>query len=952
MLLPFSCRQIYAKSIYAITSHPACRVSVYEIDGDSLEYQMDDEYPASSTGAVGLALDPESDTLFMSYDGNGKYLSIMNAKTMDLVTTKAMEYEFGGMVFDIARKQLYAIQKDDTYYNRVHIYDWNSSSKSLMHMDVKSLLQLESYPYGIALDEINYMVYVSDSTNKIYMYDLNDWSYEGYFEIKPGGTNRSAVGIDVYNDGMGSRYLYSGSYPHGESHDYLVRTNIDDPDDCIEILVGTPGDAEEVAGVVVDDDTGLVYVTTFHQDIRVYEAVEEPNLAVNLVLRHVEETPGGNPADIVLAGDVGYKPPLMSISKVDDVGAAECVQPDDEITYTITFFPDESDHTNVYVTDYLPLEVEFISADPDTGEYNDVNRTYTWYIGDVDGGDPNTSLELVVGVTSVAEPLGVITNKVEIESDTSYYWTTETTDVCCWGGDIIYVDSRATGFNTGNCWDDAYVRLESALARAKKGCGDEIWVASGWYYPTTDGNVDKSFEMVDGVGIYGGFKGDETVRYDRNYGFYKTYLSGDIDPDGQDDSTNVVRADEITSLAVLDGFIITDAAANGIKCDGASPVISHCLITQNADAGLYSTGSGCPTLSHSIVRENGMGVDCDDSTPIIVNNWIHHNYGIGVRAGNETVIRNNTIVHNDSYGVSNCANDDPQLVNCILWHNNSENGYHQLEDCDADYCCITHPTNIAGDDPPPTDPNNNIYYNPLFAYSDPTLYNFHLDPNSPCIDMGDNTSVDPNGVGEKDIDGDDRIIDWTGSETVDMGADEVACGDVFDELDINADGIINLHDFSGMADAWLKKDEDSNWTDTYQKYDLVEDEEMEINIADLNAFAYNEDDQKWLWEACWFSPDTLMMMGMDGGMDKAMAAAPMTDEQIEQAKLDKWYTTRPPHVMTVWEEIKLVEESLDWLEKVWLEDEQLRKEVSKEEWKEFINSLYDWLAQMKEQSAK
>jgi len=211
----------------------------------------------------------------------------------------------------------------------------------------------------------------------------------------------------------------------------------------------------------------------------------------------------------------------------------------------------------------------------------------------------------------------------------------------------------------------------------------------------------------------------------------------------------------------------------------------------------------------------------------------------------------------------------------------------------------------------------------------------------------------PNGVGEKDIDGDDRIINWTGigSAIVDMDADEVACDDVFDEWDFNADGIVNLHEFSGMADAWLKDDpNDPNWTDTYQKYDLVED--GQIDIDDLNALVCYEDDEKWLWEACWFSSDTLMMMGMDGGMDKAMAAAAMTDEQIEQAKLDKWYKTRPPHVMTVWEEIKLVEESLDWLEKVWLEDEQLRKEVSEEEWKEFINSLYDWLAQMKEQSAK
>jgi len=659
---------------------------------------------------------------------------------------------------------------------------------------------------------------------------------------------------------------------------------------------------------------------------------------------------GGDGDDIITVAR--YKPSLMSISKVDDVGDEECVQPDDEITYTITFAPDESDHTNVYVKDYLPLEVNFISADPNDGEYNDVNRTYTWYIGDVDGGDPSANLELVVRVTSAAEPLGVITNKVEIESDTSYTQTTETTDVCCWGGDndIIYVDSRATGFNTGTCWDDAYVYLQSALARAKKGCGDEIWVAGGWYYPTVDGDVDKSFEMVGGVGIYGGFKGDETIRDDRNYGFYKTYLSGDIYPDGQDDSTNVVRADEITSLAVLDGFIITDAAANGIKCDGASPVISHCLITQNADAGLYSTGSGCPTLSHSVVRENGMGIDCDDSTPIIVNNWIHHNYGIGVWAGSETVIRNNTIVYNDSYGVSKCGDDAPQVVNCILWYNNSENEYYQLQNCDAVYCCITDPNNLEGNCNNPPDLNNNIHCNPLFAYSDPTLYNFHLDPNSPCIDMGDNTSVDPNGVGEKDIDGDDRIINWTGSATVDMGADEVACGDVFDEWDFNADGIINMHDFSGMADAWLKEDDDPNWIDTYQKYDLIED--GQIDIDDLNALVCYQNDEKWLWEACWFSSDTLMMMGMDGGMDKAMAAAPMTDEQIKQAKLDKWYTTRPPHVMTVWEEIKLVEESLDWLEKVWLEDEQLRKEVSEEEWKEFINSLYDWLAQMKEQSAK
>ena len=79
---------------------------------------------------------------------------------------------------------------------------------------------------------------------------------------------------------------------------------------------------------------------------------------------------------------------------------------------------------------------------------------------------------------------------------------------------------------------------------------------------------------------------------------------------------------------------------------------------------------------------------------------------------------------------------------------------------------------------------------------------------------------------------------------------------------------------------------------------------------------------------------------------------PIQAEQIEQAKLDKWYITRPAHVMTAWEEIKLFEESIDWFEKLWLEDEQVRKTISPEEWKEFINALYDWLAQLEEQSTK
>ncbi len=947
-------------SVYCITIHIGSTVQVYGVDGDEIEWQLKPgNFPSEGAGAVDLALDGESDTLFASYDNSNK-IQLVNSKTMEPMPGKSINApgEIAGMVFDAFNHRLLALKREGRY---LYAYDYNDGT---LGNEKIILLENLSFPYafGVCLDEHENILYVSDKSNIVKYYDSSDpdFGYLGSVEIEEGGKGYEAVGIDVYNDDQGHRYLYSGAWIHGGIHNCLVRTdlNIEDPNDPNYIIVKDIDTS--VLGVAVDKEaeySGLVYVTTSNNQVAVYDTsgwTSDPEQVIEPT--DVEGDDVWGPAGIVVGSQ--YKAPQMSIEKDDGVDPNEVcgVVPDEEITYTITFAPDPNDHTNVYVRDYLPLEVEFISADPNDGEYDEDSHTYTWYIGDVDGGDPSVELELVVRVMSVAEPFSIITNEVEIESDTSYTRATEKTKVCCWGDDIIYVDSRATGFNTGTCWDDAYVRLESALARAKTGCGDEIWVAGGTYLAGS--SSADSFEIADGVEIYGGFAGDETSKDDRDFYRNKTFLHGD------EICSKVVTAEGVDSTTILDGFIIGRGIQYGIYCYNSDMKISNCVVIQNGGDGIRCQGSGySPTIERSIIYENDYhGIYSLQCNPTILNCWIHHNgndeIGNGVylyAPSGVSTIRNNTIVYNIHEGIYKTSNGtNPAIVNDILWHNNSDNGYLQLTNCDAVYCCITDPSDPDGDDEGASTPDgdNNITCNPLFAYSDPTLYNFHLDPNSPCIDMGDNTSVDPNEVGEKDIDGDDRIINWTGigSAIVDMGADEVACGDVYDEWDFNADGIINLHDFSGMADAWLKDDEDLNWIDTYQKYDLVEN--GQIDLADLNALVCYEDDEKWLWEACWFSPDTLMMMGMDGGMDKAMAAAAMTDEQIEQAKLDKWYKTRPPHVMTVWEEIKLVEESLDWLEKVWLEDEQLRKEVSPEEWKEFINSLYDWLAQMKEQSAK
>jgi hypothetical protein len=84
-------------------------------------------------------------------------------------------------------------------------------------------------------------------------------------------------------------------------------------------------------------------------------------------------------------------------------------------------------------------------------------------------------------------------------------------------GNILRVKSGATGANNGSSWANAYPNLQAALTAAVN--GDEIWVAAGIYKPTlttTAGDArTATFQLKNGVELYGGFAGNETSRNQR-----------------------------------------------------------------------------------------------------------------------------------------------------------------------------------------------------------------------------------------------------------------------------------------------------------------------------------------------------------------------------------------------------------------------------------------------------
>ena len=141
----------------------------------------------------------------------------------------------------------------------------------------------------------------------------------------------------------------------------------------------------------------------------------------------------------------------------------------------------------------------------------------------------------------------------------------------CQAQEIRFVDGSADVDGDGLSWRTAYDNLIAALDEAAANPSiEQIWVAQGAYTPDRgQGNRSDSFELVGGVGVFGGFVGDEDQLDQRNPEKNVTTLSGDFNGDdgpnfinNDDNARQVVTAMHLIELATLDGFTVTGGNAD------------------------------------------------------------------------------------------------------------------------------------------------------------------------------------------------------------------------------------------------------------------------------------------------------------------------------------------------------------------------------------------------------
>ena len=212
---------------------------------------------------------------------------------------------------------------------------------------------------------------------------------------------------------------------------------------------------------------------------------------------------------------------------------------------------------------------------------------------------------------------------------------------------IMYVSVEGAGSKDGTSWANALdggtatengsTKLADALAEAA--IGTDFWIQSGTYYACSDSDVNKSFVLNEGVGLYGGFTGTESTLNQRDTNNAPTVFSGNLQNDSimENYSRNIFKTHELNTLnnpIILNQVAIKEGYNNlhtgsALHIGSTSEIrAERCRFYHNFGSAVSNEGrfTGCYCKMDSNISFSIYGISYSFSTAE------HHSYHEGAGA--------------------------------------------------------------------------------------------------------------------------------------------------------------------------------------------------------------------------------------------------------------------------------------------------------------------------------
>jgi hypothetical protein len=159
--------------------------------------------------------------------------------------------------------------------------------------------------------------------------------------------------------------------------------------------------------------------------------------------------------------------------------------------------------------------------------------------------------------------------------------------------DTLYVAPSATAGGIGQSWSTAFSSIGDALAKWQ--LGDEIWCAAGQYQIPQAG-----YPVSNGMRIYGGFKGNETQREQRDWYRQRTVLNSSM-------GASIFMLTACDSITRIDGFVLQGTRSTAVLVNGGTPRIFNnhfrsCSTTTDG-AAIRMTGGGRIQIEYCVFED-------------------------------------------------------------------------------------------------------------------------------------------------------------------------------------------------------------------------------------------------------------------------------------------------------------------------------------------------------------